>query len=145
MSWKTLGSVAPKALADARLQLHQAALAARTNGASEVRCWPHHFDLGTLVVIASNPDGSLAESIGIGLSPGDESYAEPYWYVSPWPYPETAALPALESGGHWHTAGYTSAILTGSELTAGPRESQFERLHSFLDTAVASSRDVLSS
>jgi hypothetical protein len=121
------------------------ALAARTPGASEVRCWPHHFDLGALAVVATEPDGSLAESIGLGLSPGDEGYAEPYWYVSPWPYPEASALPALESGGHWHTEGYTSAILTGSDLVAGPPESQAERLHSFLDAAVDTSRRILSS
>ena len=120
-----------------------AAFAARTDGASEVRCWPHHFDLGTLIVIATNPDESLAKSIGLGLSPGDESYAEPYCYVSPWPYPEAGALPALECGGHWHTEGYTSAILTGSDLIAGPRESQSERLHAFLESAVAASRRTL--
>jgi hypothetical protein len=121
------------------------ALAARTSGASEVRCWPHHFDLGALAVVATESDGSLAKSIGLGLSPGDDGYAEPYWYVSPWPYPEPSALPALESGGHWHTEGYTSAILTGTDLLAGPPESQAERLHSFLDSAVDTSRRILSS
>lgn len=121
------------------------ALASRTPGASEVRCWPHHFDLGALAVVATETDGSLAKSIGIGLSPGDDGYAEPYWYVSPWPYPEPSALPALESGGHWHTEGYTSAILTGSDLVAGPPESQAERLDSFLADAVDTSRRILSS
>jgi hypothetical protein len=120
-------------------------LAARTPGASELRCWPHHFDMGTLAVLATHPDGSLAQSIGLGLSPGDEGYAEPYWYVSPWPYPEPSALPALESGGHWHTEGYTSAILTGSDLVAGPPEGQSDRLHAFLEAAVDASRRALAS
>jgi len=120
-------------------------LAARTPGASEVRCWPHHFDLGTLAVVATQPDGSLAKSIGIGLSPGDEGYAEPYWYISPWPYPEPSALRALESGGHWHTQDYTSAILTGSDLVGGPPEGQVDRLHAFLAAAVDTSRRALAS
>ena len=118
-------------------------LAARMDGASDVRCWPHHFDLGALAVVATEPDGSLAQSIGIGLSPGDDGYAEPYWYVSPWPYPEPGSLPPLESGGHWHTEGYTSAIFTGSALLDGPPEGQNDRLHAFLDAAVEASHRVL--
>ncbi len=124
---------------------HQALaeLVARVPGASDLRCWPHHFDLGTLAVLAKEPNGDLSKSIGIGLSPGDGGYAEPYWYVSPWPYPEPNALPSLESGGHWHTEGYTSAILTGSDLVGGTPESQSERLHAFLDTAVETCRRIL--
>jgi hypothetical protein len=118
-------------------------LAARTQGASEVRCWPHHFDLGLLAVVATQPDGGLAKSIGIGLSPGDEGYAEPYWYVSPWPYPKRSELPALAGGGHWHTEGHTSAILTGSELVGGPSGRQADRLHGFLDLAVEASLRIL--
>jgi hypothetical protein len=118
-------------------------LATRVPGASDVRCWPHHFDLGTLAVLAKEPNGDLAKTIGIGLSPGDDGYVEPYWYVSPWPYPEPNALPSLESAGHWHTEGYTSAILTGSDLVAGSPENQSERLHAFLDAAVDVCRRIL--
>jgi hypothetical protein len=118
-------------------------LAARVPGASDVRCWPHHFDLGSLVIVATEPDGSLTKSIGLGLSPGDDGYAEPYWYVSPWPYPETDALPSLPAGGHWHTEGYTSAILKGSDLASGSPESQSDRLHAFLDAAVDVSQRIL--
>jgi len=118
-------------------------LAARVPGASDVRCWPHHFDLGSLAVLATGPDGTLAKSIGLGLSPGDDGYAEPYWYVSPWPYPEPNVLPSLASGGHWHTEGYTSAVLTGSDLAEGSPEKQGDRLHAFLDAAVDVCRRIL--
>ena len=58
----------------------------RPGNASPVRCWPHHFDLATLIEL---PPGASAVSatIGVGLSPGDGSYEEPYFYVTPWPYP----------------------------------------------------------
>lgn len=122
-------------------------LALRTPGASDVRCWPHHFDLGFLAVLETTADGSLAKSIGAGLSPGDDAYAEPYWYVSPWPYPEPAALPALGAGGRWHTEGHTSAILDGSALLgdAVPPDpaGQEGRLHAFLDGAFEASRRAL--
>ena len=116
---------------------------AAASGASEVRCWPHHFDLGALAVLATEPDGSLAKSIGMGLSPGDDGYAEPYWYVSPWPYPDASSLPPLGANGHWHTEGHTSAILTGSELLASGPEHQAERLRTFLAAAMDASRNAL--
>jgi len=118
--------------------------AMRTAGASDLRCWPHHFDLGALAVVATDADGGLAKSVGLGLSPGDEGYAEPYWYVSPWPYPQASALPELGSGGHWHTEGHTSAILTASELVGGPPESQDDRVRAFLASAVEASLRILS-
>ena len=40
-----------------------------------VRCWPHHFDLGTLFVLDED-DPETARSVGVGFSPGDGSYAE---------------------------------------------------------------------
>lgn len=117
-------------------------LVAGLPGAGEARCWPHHFDLGTLEVVETAADGSLAKSVGIGLSPGDESYPQPYWYVSPWPYPAPDSLPALALGG-WHREGYIAAILTGSELVAAPPDAQRARVESFLDAAHAASRALL--
>jgi len=120
----------------------RAVLAAASLGVedpSEVRIWPHHFDLGALVVLATHPDGSLARSIGLGLSPGDDNYPEPYFYVSPWPYPEATVLPEL-AAGHWHTAGFTSAILAADELVAARPDEQERQLRAFLDAAVKASR-----
>ncbi len=116
---------------------------AHSPNASEVRCWPHHFDLGALIVIENRPDGGLAKSVGIGLSPGDESYAEPYAYVSPWPYPDEGSLPTLDNGGHWHVEGHTSAILLGSDIIDHEGDRQNDFLRRFLDTAVEASRRVL--
>jgi hypothetical protein len=114
-------------------------LRSREPGASEVRCWPHHFDIATLIVHDSDDDGRATATIGAGLSPGDESYAEPYWYVSPWPYPEGGELPPLESGAHWHREGFTAAILPASRLLgASDREGAFEAyLTSAMETSAA--------
>lgn len=80
-----------------------------------VRLWPHHFDLAALWTLQAHEDAEQARSVNLGFSPGDGSYDEPYFYVSPWPYPGADALPAL-SWGSWHTEGFTAAVLTGSEL-----------------------------
>ena len=105
---------------------------------------PHHFDLATLLTLETDADGSATRTIGVGLSPGDESYDEPYWYVSPWPYPDAARLPALAQAGRWHTEGYVAAILTGSEIVAAGRaEEQSMLVDRFLDAAIEASRDSL--
>lgn len=88
-------------------------VAAKTPGAGEVRCWPHHFDLGTLITLPDN--GAMSRTIGVGLSPGDEWYAEPYFYVSPNPYPSPDRLGTLPFG-QWHTQSWTGAVLTASNM-----------------------------
>jgi hypothetical protein len=86
-------------------------------GPGPVRCWPHHFDIATLVRLDENT-GESARSVGVGLSPGDEFYAQPYAYVSPWPRFDGAELPPLPPPGHWHTQGFFGAVATGEEILA---------------------------
>ena len=104
----------------------------RMDGAGPVRCWPHHFDIATLVRLA--PDGPL-QTIGIGLSPGDESCPEPYYYVGPYPTPSVHPPPL--SIGRWHTTGWWGAALVGSAIvkqTAPGEQSAF--VTRFIDEAV---------
>jgi hypothetical protein len=75
----------------------------------EVRCWPHHFDIATLLTVGAG------RTIGIGLSPGDELYEDPYWYVSPYPYPEDRDnTPALPSG-FWNQQPWFGAVLMADD------------------------------
>jgi len=113
------------------------ALAGTVVGSDPVRCWPHHFDLATILPV----EGQRTRSIGVGLSPGDEWFPQPYFYVSPHPSPHSSELPAL-SGGHWHTRGWTGAVLTGSTITAGGAEAG-EITTRFLDGAITASRAAL--
>lgn len=81
--------------------------------APSVRCWPHHFDLATLFVLDSG-DPETARSVGAGLSPGDQSYAEPYFYCTPWPTPDR--LPEAPAQTHWHTEGFVSLVCPVSRI-----------------------------
>ncbi len=106
-------------------------LQAEDHRASDLRLWPHHFDIAFLI---SLPDDA---SIGVGFLASDSSYAQPYWYVSPWPYPDEppSALPA--AGGHWHTEGFTAAVLTANHLLAErDAASQQQKAESFLRSAL---------
>lgn len=84
---------------------------------SEVVLWPHHFDLAALLTL---PESDPQRFVGAGLSPGDENYAEPYVYVSPYPAPAPELLPELASGAHWHQEGFLSAVLRGTSIVAEP-------------------------
>ncbi|HEY0555990.1 MAG TPA: hypothetical protein VGG20_17195 [Thermoanaerobaculia bacterium] len=112
--------------------------------ASPVRCWPHHFDLATLLRLDPEADPEEARSIGVGLSPGDGTFAEPYFYLLPWPRP-AGELPKLD-GGHWHTEGWIGAVLEASEFTSGGSNgTQRERIERFLTSAVSACRRLLES
>jgi hypothetical protein len=111
-----------------------------TPGASSVRTWPHHFDIATLIELPART-GSGRRTIGVGHSPGDDSYAEPYWYVGPNPHPSPKDLPALAGGGHWHTAGWVGAALPASDYVASP--DQATQVGAFIESAVTASRRLL--
>ncbi|MGH6968828.1 MAG: hypothetical protein ACREEN_06975, partial [Stellaceae bacterium] len=100
--------------ADRTLDGVRTAMAERQFAASAVRCWPHHFDIATLATLG----GAAARSVSAGLSPGDAWYDEPYYYVSPYPYPDAARLPPMPPLGHWHTRGFTAAVVPASRILA---------------------------
>jgi hypothetical protein len=101
--------------------------------ASDVRCWPHHFDLATLIDLGGG------KTIGVGMEPGDQYYDEPYFYVnmSPSPKPE-AATASLAGGGTWHKDEWVGAVLPGSQLGENPKE----QVEAFLDSAIIACRAI---
>ncbi len=118
-------------------------LVEETEDASPIHIWPHHFDMATLISLPGRKNGELM-TIGIGLSPGDSSYDEPYWYVSPYPYPKPENLPPLSGDGFWHTQGWIGAILTASQLPEASLD-QPQQVQAFLQSAWEASRFLLKS
>jgi hypothetical protein len=88
-------------------------------GPTPTRCWPHHFDIA-MVVELEDAKAETARSIGIGVSPGDAYYAQPYLYLSPTPRPNTDDLPPLPPGGRWHTMDFFGAVATATDILALP-------------------------
>lgn len=154
-------AVAPDAAALSALSdtFHNAAAALQAHATgpgspSPVRIWPHHFDIAQLVTLpplapgtmqgASEDAAASAQSVGLGLSPGDEGMPLPYWYVSPWPYPAAgAALPSLPLGA-WHTTGFTAAVLAHDEVLAQPAAAQAAYAAGYLQGAEAGCRAIIS-
>jgi hypothetical protein len=100
---------ASRALDNARREL-----VARGLRAPPVRCWPHHFDLDTLVYFSAQ-NSENTRTMGVGFSPGDKYYDEPYFYVSIYPAPPVTSLPALPVG-HWHSHDFAAAILAAGRI-----------------------------
>jgi len=88
-------------------------------GPSPVRCWPHHFDIATYISLEEG-DPETARGIGVGLSPGDDGYAQPYFYTNPWPHLDRNQLPPPVEPGHWHIDGYVGLIATATALQETP-------------------------
>jgi hypothetical protein len=109
-------------------------LARTSRNASDVRCWPHHFDIATSIEIASD------RTVSVGFEPGDYYYDEPYFYVSM--KPEASAVQArmrpLWGKGTWHTDEWIGAVLPGSRLGSGSM--QEEQVREFVDSAVSACR-----
>jgi hypothetical protein len=128
--------------ANRSIERMRAAAMTRKFETSPVRCWPHHFDIATLIPLESK-SGTVesARSVGIGLSPGDEHFNEPYFYVTPWPYPPPAKLSRLPEIGGWYTKKFTAAVLPAHRILAAQgRQTETEK---FLEAAVEASLKAL--
>lgn len=107
---------------------------------SPVCCWPHHFDLATLTVLPKR-GGDEGRYLGVGLSPGDHYYDEPYFYVSVYPKPDPAMLPALPVIGHWHTHEFVAAVSTAHKIVV--QGNPMAAADDFLRRSVALALEVL--
>lgn len=95
------------------------------NFKSDIRVWPHHFDLGAFVQV----NESL--SIGLGLAIPDEAIDDFYFYVSGYnghDAIETKGFSPL-SEGEWQTGSWKAASLRASNATR-------ETVSNFLNEAV---------
>ena len=107
-----------------------------TTDGSPVRCWPHRFDIATLITVHAGA------TVGAGMEPGDSYYNEPYFYVNASPQPPISTLSgALDGGGRWHTSEWIGAVLPGSLIT-GSGGRQQAQAGAFLDSAVRSLRSL---
>ena len=70
------------------------------------------------------PKETPERAVGIGVSPGDEFYSQPYAYISPWPPLSATNLPSLPQPGRWHTRGFVGVVATGEEIVQLPDRRQ---------------------
>ncbi len=80
--------------------------------------------------------------VGAGLSPGDEYYDEPYFYVSVYSESDPATLPSLPMLGHWHLRDFMAAVAPAHKIVAA--KNQHAETNDFLRAAVDGAINVFS-
>ncbi len=81
------------------------------------RVWPHHFDLGNLIILSKNEQGEATETIGLGLAIPDHLSREPYGYINY--FNKEKKLPADRPSlvyGHWVDNGMQGIICPITEF-----------------------------
>lgn len=112
-------------------------VAQRKLKAPPVRCWPHHFDLDSLVPLGQG------RTMGLGWCPGDDYCDEPYFYLSMYPEPVIPKLPLLPPQGHWHSYHFVAALAPAHKIVVAPDQGAY--VDAFLnfaaDAALSALRD----
>lgn len=115
--------------------------------ADATRCWPHHFDLATLVNI-KREGNDATRTVGVGITPPDSLSESGYWYVSPWRKDSDYSKdkhPGLPFG-RWHDRGENSkmALLDISDASANQdKDEQQQRVAAFVAAAFNACADNL--
>jgi hypothetical protein len=71
--------------------------------------------MATLVILNDTNDPETTTSIGVGMSPGDQYYDQPYFYLTSWPFAAKDKLEQL-SFGVWHEKDWLGAVLPAETL-----------------------------
>ncbi len=108
--------------------------------ASRVQCWPHHFDISTQITVNNTGNPETSSYVNVGLSPGDEEIAVPYFFAAPWPYPPTNELPKL-THGKWVDEHWVGAVLPAPELIG--KEDQYKSVRRFMSESFAVFRKLM--
>lgn len=85
--------------------------------AQEIRVWPHHFDLASMII--TGVEGNMiTSSIGLGLAVPDPMVDDFYLYTSAWKRDGISLdnMPTL-SMGTWKSPDWNGAVLPATELT----------------------------
>ena len=90
---------------------------------SPIQLWPHHFDLSMLWLPGEKIPGQDPENeeysdkqMNFGFTFGDDTIAEPYFYVTAYPLPDSLPKLQLPAEARWHNEGFNGAVLLYKDL-----------------------------
>lgn len=105
---------------------------------SEIRIWPHHFDLGLYIPMTKDDTGSDIQSIGAGLAIADSYVSEPYFYINYWS--KETIISRMENVifdyGYWNTRDWKGLVLPLSLLIQQPSSQQEQFAIDFFQNGV---------
>lgn len=115
--------------------------------ATDVRSWPHHFDIGSYIPLTKDEAGETVKSITIGLAIQDAYVDEYYFYITHWNRDGEVSyehLPELPASGYWNRKHFTGAFLKLSDLIQGSdTNKQIDKINRFMRAGILASMELL--
>ncbi|MEQ9302290.1 MAG: hypothetical protein RJQ14_00130 [Marinoscillum sp.] len=87
---------------------------------ANINIWPHHFDMALDVILKDTGDVETNTKISFGMSPGDQHFENPYFYVNCWPHVDTQKMEKLSNNAIWVSDDWTGAVLHSKNLFVEP-------------------------
>ena len=120
----------------------------RTLSGHTDRALPPRFDAGTGEHCTRFPlparAGEPARDVAVGLSCGDASVAEPYFFARPRPVDAETQLPSLPRGARWVREPSVEAVMPCSSVACDRSPpAQAERVATFIEAAVPAAHDLV--
>ena len=92
---------------------------------SPIQLWPHHFDLSMIWLPGNRIPGKdpadeehADKQMNFGFVFGDETIAEPYFYITAYPLPPEMAAVDLPGDATWKSNGFSGVVLLYRDLRA---------------------------
>ncbi|MEM9324506.1 MAG: hypothetical protein AAGA85_02575 [Bacteroidota bacterium] len=82
---------------------------------ADVLVYPHHFDQALSFKLKDSGSYDTSTFLTLGMSPGDEEFDAPYFYVNSWPHVDESVLKPL-TAGRWYTSDWIGGLVTIEEL-----------------------------
>ncbi len=90
---------------------------------SSINFWPHHFDLALLIFSGKIIEGkepqnwdNSREQMNFGISTGDQGNAQPYFYITAYPFNDKLFDFKLPEYAYWHTEGWNGVVIKYEEM-----------------------------
>ncbi|MFT6866944.1 MAG: hypothetical protein ACJA08_001782 [Cyclobacteriaceae bacterium] len=99
----------------------------------DINIWPHHFDEAMTIIVKDTGDDETNSTVMLGMSPGDNEFNRPYFYVNTWPHVDTSKLGSSPTGAFWHEQLWTGTVLPVEEVLAA--ENQKSMIDTFYERA----------
>ncbi|MEO0894937.1 MAG: hypothetical protein AAFY71_00860 [Bacteroidota bacterium] len=136
-----------KAFADLRQGAHSllAQVVSYFEDETGLATWPHHFDVGSYLVLERDKEGKMTKAISVGMAIHDQHVDEPYFYVNPWRKEgeiRTEFFQETVEGANWQTGDWTGSILplsaiVGMESAKKQQQLVLEFIGKSLDQAIS--------
>lgn len=96
---------------------------------NEILIWPHHFDIALSILIKDTGDPETDTIISFGMSPGDENFENPYFYVNTWPHVDTSQCAKLSNNALWVSEDWTGAIMLSKHIYEADQQKRLEMFY----------------